>query len=101
MQISYLFDRPDRLLFTEKTTLLLETNKYTFEVDPKLTKTRIRYFFAKFYDLKIKKINTRQVPPSRKRFLSSKGINKYTKRITISFSVDQLLPENFYIEINS
>jgi large subunit ribosomal protein L23 len=50
------------ILLTEKTSQLLEYNKYTFNFDVKATKLEIKEFIEKYYKVKIKKINTHRLP---------------------------------------
>ncbi|MFM7407481.1 MAG: 50S ribosomal protein L23 [Cuspidothrix sp.] len=62
-------DLPDlvrRPILTEKATMLMEQNKYTFEVTPKATKTQIRSAIEDLFAVKVVKINT-AVPPRKKR----------------------------------
>lgn len=61
-------DLPDlvrRPIITEKATMLMEQNKYTFEVTPKATKPEIKAAIEDLFDVKIVKINTYN--PARKK----------------------------------
>ena len=61
-------DLPDlvrRPIITEKATLLMEQNKYTFEVTPKATKPEIKAAIEGLFEVKIVKINTHT--PARKK----------------------------------
>ncbi|MBD1853143.1 50S ribosomal protein L23 [Leptolyngbya sp. FACHB-711] len=55
-----------RPLITEKATLLLEQNKYVFEVSPKADKYQIKAAIEELFDVKVIKVNT-QVPPYKAR----------------------------------
>jgi large subunit ribosomal protein L23 len=55
-----------RPIVTEKATILMELNKYTFEVIPKATKTEIKAAIEDLFQVKVVKINT-SVPPRKKR----------------------------------
>ena len=83
-------------LFTEKTTLLFENNKYTFEVSSKLNKTQIKLFFKQYYQLKIHKINTYPLIYQRLNIMNNTYSKKRYKRIIISLSQTDSLPNKFY-----
>ncbi|BAZ52632.1 50S ribosomal protein L23 [Nostoc sp. CENA67] len=55
-----------RPIVTEKATILMEQNKYTFEVTPKATKPEIKAAIEDLFQVKIVKINT-TLPPRKKR----------------------------------
>lgn len=45
-------------LITDKTTRLFNLNKYTFIVDPKISKDVIKQTIELLFDVKVKKVNT-------------------------------------------
>lgn len=45
-------------LITDKTTRLLTNNQYTFIVDPKITKDKIKIAIEFLFDVKVSKVNT-------------------------------------------
>ncbi|MEQ8541621.1 MAG: 50S ribosomal protein L23 [Coleofasciculus sp. D1-CHI-01] len=53
-------------IVTEKATLLLEDNKYVFDVVPKATKPEIKAAIESLFDVKVTGVNT-LMPPRRKR----------------------------------
>ncbi|MEQ9481006.1 50S ribosomal protein L23 [Coleofasciculus sp. F4-SAH-05] len=53
-------------IVTEKATLLLEDNKYVFDVVPKATKPQIKAAIESLFDVKVTGVNT-LMPPRRKR----------------------------------
>lgn len=55
-----------RPIVTEKATILMEQNKYTFEVTPKASKPQIKAAIEDLFQVKIVKINT-TLPPRKKR----------------------------------
>ncbi|AFY50655.1 ribosomal protein L23 [Nostoc sp. PCC 7524] len=55
-----------RPIVTEKATIMMEQNKYTFEVTPKSTKTQIKAAIEDLFQVKVVKVNT-ALPPRRKR----------------------------------
>lgn len=54
-----------RPVVTEKTTDLMEDNKYVFEVDLKANKTEIKNAVEKIFDVKVAQVNTMRVKGSR------------------------------------
>lgn len=55
-----------RPLVTEKATLLLENNQYSFEVDPKAAKPEIKAAVEELFNVKVVGVST-QNPPRKKR----------------------------------
>jgi large subunit ribosomal protein L23 len=62
----YLADLVRRPIVTEKATIQMEQNKYTFEVAPKSTKPEIRAAIEDLFQVKVVKVNT-ALPPRKKR----------------------------------
>lgn len=63
------YELPDIIrkpLITEKATIALENNQYTFEVAPKATKPQIRSAIEELFEVKVIGIST-QNPPRKKR----------------------------------
>ncbi|MFA4886091.1 MAG: 50S ribosomal protein L23 [Desulfotomaculaceae bacterium] len=52
---------------TEKSTSLLQDNKYTFVVDPRANKTEIKQAVEKTFKVKVEKVNTMNVKGKIKR----------------------------------
>jgi len=61
-----LADLVRRPILTEKATILMEQNKYTFEVIPKATKPEIKAAIEGLFEVSVVKVNT-QLPPRKKR----------------------------------
>lgn len=55
MELRELVKRP---LITERTTKLMEENKYCFLVDPKANKTQIKQAIEEIFKVKVKSVNT-------------------------------------------
>nr|YP_010627405.1 ribosomal protein L23 [Christella latipinna]WBK27292.1 ribosomal protein L23 [Christella latipinna] len=53
-------------LITEKSIRLLQQNQYTFFVDSRLTKTEMKSWIEKFFDVKVEGINSSRVTKKRK-----------------------------------
>lgn len=97
MKIIYLVRNVNNFyLFTEKTTLLFENNKYTFDVSSKATKTQIKLFFKQYYQLKIIKINTYPLIRQHLNVMNNTYSKKIYKRIIISLPKTHPLPSKFY-----
>lgn len=45
-------------LITEKSTVLIQDNKYTFRVDPRANKTQIKQAVESIFKVKVEKVNT-------------------------------------------
>lgn len=58
MEARELIKRP---LITEKTTQLMEENKYCFLVDPKANKTQIKQAIEEIFNVKVKNVNTQNL----------------------------------------
>lgn len=78
-----------RPLVTEKATLLLENNQYTFEVSPKATKLEIKAAIEELFDVKVISVNT--ITPPRKKRRMGKFIGY---RATYKRAVVTLAPED-------
>lgn len=55
-----------RPIVTEKATMLMEQNKYTFEVAPKASKPEIKAAIEQLFKVKVLAVNT-HIPPRKKR----------------------------------
>lgn len=54
-------------IVTEKATILLENNQYTFEVDPRANKTQIKAAIEELFDVKVSSVNTYNPPRKQRR----------------------------------
>ncbi|MDP6454566.1 MAG: 50S ribosomal protein L23 [SAR202 cluster bacterium] len=63
-----LFDIIRRPVITEKSTLLQEEGRYTFEVAPTATKHQIKAAVEEAFDVDVLQVNTMRVRGKRKRF---------------------------------
>jgi large subunit ribosomal protein L23 len=61
------YDVLKKPLITEKSTSLLQENKYTFEVDPRANKTEIKQAVQSIFKVKVEKVNTMRVKGKTKR----------------------------------
>jgi large subunit ribosomal protein L23 len=72
-----------RPLVTEKATLLLESNLYTFEVDPKATKTQIKAAIEMLFEVKVTGIQTTHPPRKQHRVGRFQGYRPHYKKATV------------------
>lgn len=79
-QLADLIYRP---IITEKATLLLEENQYTFEVDPRATKPQIKAAIESLFDVKIVGISTMKPPRKKRRVGKFAGTRAQVKRAIV------------------
>lgn len=75
------------VVLTEKAGLNMEDNKYTFDVDPKLSKKEIKALIEMHYNVKVVSINTHRPPRRKGRPASKRAIITIQETETISFFV--------------
>lgn len=76
-----------RPIFTEKTTRLLEkSGQYVFDVDPSLTKPRIRSLIEKRFSVRVSSVNVHRIPPKKCRGGISSGFKPVFKRAIITLA---------------
>lgn len=79
-------------VITEKAYRLIEKNKYTFDVDPRLTKPQIRKLFENLFDVKVLAVNSHLMPTKKKRLGLNQGTKTRYKRVIITLKADQSIP---------
>lgn len=75
-----------RPLVTEKATLLLENNQYTFEVSPKATKPEIKAAIEELFDVKVVSVNTLKPPRKQRRVGRFAGHRAQYKRAIVTLA---------------
>ncbi len=75
-----------RPIVTEKATIALEDNKYTFEVAPKATKTQIKEAIEYLFDVTVVKINTMNPARKKRRVGRFIGYRPHYKRAIVTLS---------------
>ncbi|MBW4624385.1 MAG: 50S ribosomal protein L23 [Brasilonema octagenarum HA4186-MV1] len=73
-----------RPILTEKATVLMEQNKYTFEVTPKATKPQIRAAIEDLFEVKVEKVNTARPPRKKKRVGKFLGYKPQYKKAIVT-----------------
>ncbi len=73
-----------RPIVTEKATMLMEKNQYTFEVIPKATKPEIKAAIENLFDVKVTQVNTMNPPRKKKRVGRFVGFKPQYKRAIVT-----------------
>nr|YP_002327531.1 ribosomal protein L23 [Vaucheria litorea]ACF70948.1 ribosomal protein L23 [Vaucheria litorea] len=73
-------------LITDKTIQLLNNNQYTFIVDPKISKNKIKQTLEYIFNIKIIKVNTCQIPRKKRRVGRFLGIKPNYKKAIVKLS---------------
>jgi large subunit ribosomal protein L23 len=73
-------------IVTEKATLLLEDNKYVFDVLPKATKPEIKAAIELLFDVKVTKVNTSRPSRQKKRVGRFLGYKPQYKRAIVTLA---------------
>lgn len=80
-----IIDNMKSFVLTEKAVRLIENqNRYTFDVDPKLTKPQIRQLIEKVFNVKVLVVNTHRPPRKKRRLGISQGYKKQYKRAIVT-----------------
>ena len=73
-----------RPIITEKTTRLMEQNKYCFMVDPRANKTQIKSAVEEIFKVKVKSVNTLNLLGKLKRMGRYEGRRPSWKRAVVT-----------------
>nr|WDA99213.1 ribosomal protein L23 [Gronococcus sybilensis] len=74
-------------IITDKTTRLLESNKYTFAIDKKVDKQTIKTAIEYIFDVKVTSINTSNIPPKKRRLGRFVGYKSSYKKAIITLAL--------------
>ena len=88
-----------RPIISEKATLLMEQNKYVFDVVLKATKPEIKQAIESLFDVKVVKVNTSRPPRKKRRVGQFIGYKTQYKRAVVTLSEDDSLQETFFPEV--
>ena len=75
-----------RPIVTEKATILLEQNKYVFEVLPKATKPEIKAAIESLFEVKVIGVNTLRLPRKKRRVGKFIGYKPQYKRAVVTLA---------------
>ena len=84
-----------RPVITERSTDLMEENKFAFEVDLKANKTEIKAAIEEIFGVKVDKVNTLRVPSKKKRVGKFMGRTSEWKKAVVTLTPDSK-PLNFF-----
>jgi large subunit ribosomal protein L23 len=79
-------------VITERSTGLMEENKYTFEVDPKANKIEIKHAVEKVFKVNVLNVTTMSVPGKLKRQGRTQGYTQDWKKAIVTIKAGQRLP---------
>ena len=71
---------------------LLEKNQYTFDVDPRATKTDVKYWVENFFGVKVIGMNSHRPPRKMKRMGATVGYPVRYKRMIVTLRVGDSIP---------
>jgi large subunit ribosomal protein L23 len=81
---------------TDKTSKLLTVNKYTFIVDPKISKTNIKKAIEFLFDVKVAKVNTCHLPKKQATAGKYIGMRPHYKKAIIKLKEGYRI--NYFLE---
>lgn len=88
-----------RPIVTEKATLLMEDNKYVFDVRVKATKPEIKAAIESLFDVNVIKVNTIRPPRKKKRVGKFIGYKPLYKRAVVTLKEGDSLQEVLFPEV--
>lgn len=94
-----LVDLVIRPLVTEKATMLMEKNQYTFDVKPKATKPEIKAAIEYIFNVKVKSVNTIIPPRKKKRMGRFVGFKPRYKKAVVTLSEEDSLQSVFFPDV--
>jgi large subunit ribosomal protein L23 len=77
-----------RPIITERTSELMEENKYVFEVDRRVNKTEIRQAVEKLFGVKVAQVYTMITPAKKKRVGKHSGYTQERKKAIVKLTAD-------------
>ncbi len=86
-------------IVTEKATILMENNQYTFEVIPQASKPEIKAAIEYLFDVKVKAVNTMNQPRKQKRLGKFVGYKPTYKKAIVTLKEGQSLQKVFFPEL--
>lgn len=86
-------------IISEKATLLMEQNKYVFQVVLKATKPEIKAAIESLFNVKVKAVNTSRPPRKKRRVGRFVGYKTQYKRAVVTLADNYSLRETFFPEV--
>ena len=75
-----------RPIVTEKATIALENNQYTFDVDPRADKLQIKAAIEELFSVKVTAVNTYNLPKKARRVGRFMGFRPQYKRAVVTLA---------------
>lgn len=75
-------------IITERSTEMMESNKYVFEVDIKSNKSQIKKAVEEIFEVKVTNVNTMNVKAKPKTFGKYKGFTSRRKKAIVTLAPD-------------
>ena len=75
-----------RPILTEKATIMMEQNKYTFDVMPKASKPEIKAAIEQLFKVKVVAVNTQNLPRKKRRVGKFLGYKPQYKRAVVTLA---------------
>ncbi len=88
-----------RPIVTEKATLLMEQNKYVFEVVPTATKPEIKAAIEDLLKVKVESVNTMRPPRKKRRVGKFVGFKPNYKRAIVTLAAGDSLQNILFPEV--
>ncbi len=87
----HILDTLRRPIITEKSTLMQENGRYSFEVATSATKLQIKRAVEEAFGVRVIKVNTMNVPGKRKRYGPRKSILPSRKKALVTLAPGQTI----------
>ncbi len=84
MELQKLIDHIKYPIITDKATKLLESNQYSFAVNPQATKPAIKRAIEYLFDVKVKSVNTSNRPIKHRRIGKFLGKKSHYKKAIVT-----------------
>lgn len=88
-----------RPILTEKATMLMEQNKYCFDVASKATKPEIKAAIEQIFDVRVESVNTHKPPRKKRRVGRFIGYRAQYKRAIVTLAEGSSLQSIFFPEV--
>jgi large subunit ribosomal protein L23 len=88
-----------RPILTEKATMLMEQNKYSFDVASKALKPEIKAAIEQIFDVKVQSVNTHKPPRKKRRVGKFIGYRSQYKRAIVTLAEGSSLQSIFFPEV--
>ena len=82
-----------RPIITEKSYMLMEESKYTFEVDRKSNKLEVKLAVEEIFDVTVEKVNIINVKPKKRRVGRYTGLTRNKKKAIVTLAKGQKIDE--------